>query len=38
MQADLAARLPLIDEDRALDKELRGLVDAIRCQAWDLYA
>jgi len=38
MQANLAERLPLIVEDRALDKELRGLVDAIRGQAWDLYA
>lgn len=38
MQGDLAERLPLIVEDRALDRELRGLVDAIRAQAWCLYA
>jgi histidine ammonia-lyase len=38
MQDDLAARLPLIDEDRALDKELVALIDAIRTQAWSLYA
>ena len=38
MQGDLAQRLPLIVEDRALDRELRGLVDAIRAQAWCLYA
>jgi len=38
MQADLAARLPLINEDRALDRELRSLVDAIRTQDWTLYA
>ena len=37
MQGDLAERLPLIVEDRALDRELRGLVDAIRAQAWRLY-
>jgi histidine ammonia-lyase len=38
MQGDLAERLPLIDEDRALDKELVALIDAIRSQAWELYA
>ena len=38
MQSDLAERLPLIVEDRALDRELRSLVDAIRGQAWSLYA
>jgi histidine ammonia-lyase len=38
MQTDLAERLPLIVEDRALDRELRGLIDAIRAQAWSLYA
>lgn len=38
MQSDLADRLPLLVEDRALDRELRGLVDAIREQAWSLYA
>jgi histidine ammonia-lyase len=38
MQADLADRLALIVEDRALDRELHGLIDAIRAQAWSLYA
>jgi histidine ammonia-lyase len=38
MQGDLAGRLPLITEDRALDKELVALIDAIRQQSWDLYA
>jgi histidine ammonia-lyase len=38
MQADLEARIPLIEEDRALDRELSALVGAIRDGAWDLYA
>jgi len=38
MQADLEARIPLIDEDRALDRELRALVDAIRAREWGLHA
>ncbi|WP_092948524.1 histidine ammonia-lyase [Roseateles sp. YR242] len=38
MQADLSERLPLVVEDRALDRELRGLVDALRARAWNLYA
>ncbi|MGL6289868.1 MAG: aromatic amino acid lyase, partial [Silanimonas sp.] len=38
MQADLEARIPLIDEDRALDRELRALVDAIRAREWRLHA
>lgn len=38
MAADLAARLPLVVEDRALDTELRQLLDAIRGRAWALYA
>ena len=38
MLADLAARLPLIVEDRALDVELRQLLAAIRGEAWSLYA
>jgi len=38
MEADLAARIPLVEEDRALDRELIGLVNAIREEAWDLYA
>ena len=38
MFLDLEARLPLIVEDRALDVELRALLDAIRAEAWPLYA
>lgn len=38
MYGDLCERLPLIVEDRALDRELNGLVAAIRTQAWNLYA
>ena len=38
MQGDLEARIPLIDEDRALDRELRALVEAIRSRSWGLYA
>jgi histidine ammonia-lyase len=38
MEADLAARVPLIEEDRALDHELRALLVAIRDEAWSLYA
>nr|WP_265468609.1 aromatic amino acid ammonia-lyase [Arenimonas daejeonensis] len=38
MYADLAARLPLVVEDRALDVELRQLLAAIRAEAWSLYA
>ncbi len=38
MYADLEARIPLIEEDRALDRELLGLIGAIRDEAWDLYA
>ena len=37
MQADLEMRIPLIEEDRALDRELVALMGAIRNQAWDLY-
>lgn len=37
MYADLAARLPLVVEDRALDVELRQLLAAIRAEAWSLY-
>lgn len=37
MAADLAARLPLVVEDRALDLELRQLLAAIRARAWSLY-
>ena len=38
MQADLAARLPLVAEDRALDVELRQLLAAVRAETWSLYA
>jgi histidine ammonia-lyase len=38
MYADLEARIPLIVEDRALDRELRALLAAIRSEAWELYA
>ncbi len=38
MQADLAARIPLVEEDRALDKELIALIGVIRNEEWDLYA
>ncbi|PTT88821.1 histidine ammonia-lyase [Pelomonas sp. HMWF004] len=37
MQGDLAGRLPLIVEDRALDRELVSLIEGIRRQAWGLY-
>ena len=37
MQKDLAERLPLIVEDRALDKELVALIEGIRAQGWSLY-
>lgn len=38
MLDDLAKRIALVEEDRALDGELRGLLDAIRAQRWSLYA
>lgn len=38
MQAELEGRIPLIEEDRALDGELAALVAAIRQRAWGLYA
>ncbi|HEX5693754.1 MAG TPA: aromatic amino acid ammonia-lyase [Arenimonas sp.] len=38
MYDDLASRLPLVVEDRALDVELRQLLAAIRAEAWSLYA
>ncbi len=37
MYADLEARIPLIVEDRALDRELRALLAAIRGESWSLY-
>jgi histidine ammonia-lyase len=38
MYSDLERRIPLIEEDRALDRELDALLAAIRGQAWELYA
>jgi len=38
MYADLEQRIPLIEEDRALDRELSALIGAIRDEAWGLYA
>ena len=38
MYADLERRIPLIEEDRALDRDLSALIGAIRDEAWDLYA
>lgn len=35
--ADLERRIPLVEEDRALDGDLRRLGGAIRERAWDLY-
>lgn len=37
MLADLSARIPLVEEDRALDTELRRLLDEVRAQHWPLY-
>jgi len=36
-QAGAAGRIALIEEDRALDGELRALLDDIRAQRWELY-
>ncbi|HSC80373.1 MAG TPA: aromatic amino acid ammonia-lyase [Chitinolyticbacter sp.] len=38
LQAALQAQIPLIVEDRALDRELMTLVEAIRAEQWELYA
>ena len=38
MFLDLEARIPLVEEDRALDVDLRRLLVAIRDEAWSLYA
>ena len=38
MFLDLEARIPLVEEDRALDRDLHGLLAAIRGEAWRLYA
>ena len=35
--ADLATRIALVVEDRALDGELLGLLGAIRAREWTLY-
>lgn len=37
MQDDLVQRIALVEEDRALDRDLHALVAAIRAQAWTLY-
>lgn len=37
MLADLCSRIALVEEDRALDHELRLLVDDVRAQRWSLY-
>ncbi len=38
MFLNLEARIPLIEEDRALDGELRTLLHAMRAREWQLYA
>ncbi|MDZ7918796.1 aromatic amino acid ammonia-lyase [Rhodoferax sp.] len=37
MQSALEAQIPLLEEDRALDAELRALVQGIRAEQWALY-
>lgn len=37
MYDDLCDAIPLVEEDRALDGELRGLVEAVRAERWRLY-
>jgi len=37
MHARLQTSIPFIAEDRALDKELRALLDEIRSDSWSLY-
>lgn len=37
MYEDLEKRIPFIEEDRALDKELINLIEDIRKQTWSLY-
>ena len=34
---ELSARIPLIEEDRALDRELLALVQALRERQWRLH-
>ena len=38
MYADLQARIALVEEDRALDSELRQLLADIRDERWPVYA
>ncbi|HEY1034863.1 MAG TPA: histidine ammonia-lyase, partial [Pseudoxanthomonas sp.] len=38
MYDDLCARIALVEEDRALDGELRQLVTDIRAARWNVYA
>ncbi|SBV37245.1 histidine ammonia-lyase protein (Histidase) [uncultured Stenotrophomonas sp.] len=38
MYADLGQRIAPVEEDRALDGELRQLLQDIRAQSWELYA
>jgi histidine ammonia-lyase len=38
MLADLDERIALVEEDRALDHELRALLDDVRTRRWSLYA
>jgi histidine ammonia-lyase len=38
MLADLYERIALVEEDRALDHELRALLDDVRVRRWSLYA
>ena len=38
MLEDLSGRVMLVEEDRALDGDLRLLLDDIRDQRWSLYA
>lgn len=37
MHERLSTSIPFIAEDRALDKELRALLDEIRSDSWSLY-
>ena len=38
MYVDLGQRIALVEEDRALDRELRELLVEIRTQRWELYS
>jgi histidine ammonia-lyase len=38
MLADLDERIALVEEDRALDHDLRALLDDVRVRRWSLYA